>query len=217
MDSQEKTAEDRFFLPDLCNGPAVLILILVTELLVLVLIAWSGGLSHFDWQGLSLATLFAQWLALTSAACLCALRPFLKRLSVPAGAALSYLTVLLVCAVLTVLGDWMLDLGLGYSFLPAIDGWLMARNLVVTGVLAGIALRYFYLQAQLQRQHQAELRARIQALQSRIRPHFLFNSMNSIASLIESNPRAAETAVEDRACRSTGTWGSCRKPCAFPR
>jgi two-component system sensor histidine kinase AlgZ len=199
MGSPGKTEDDRFFLPDLCSGQAVLILILVTELLVLVLITWSGGLLRFDWQRLAVATLFAQWIALTSAACLCALRPFLKQLSVAAGAALSYLVVLVICAVLTVLGKWLLDLGLGYPFSLAIDGWLVARNLLVTGLLAGIALRYFYLQAQLQRQHQAELRARIQALQSRIRPHFLFNSMNSIASLIESNPAAAETAVEDLA------------------
>jgi two-component system sensor histidine kinase AlgZ len=39
----------------------------------------------------------------------------------------------------------------------------------------------------------------VQALQSRIRPHFLFNSMNSIASLIAIDPVAAETAVEDLA------------------
>ena len=37
---------------------------------------------------------------------------------------------------------------------------------------------------------QAELRARIESLQARIRPHFLFNSLNSIASLIEIDPIA---------------------------
>jgi two-component system sensor histidine kinase AlgZ len=191
--------EDRFFLPDLCNGQAVLLLILVAELLVLVLVIWKGGLAPFDWVSLAVVTLFAQWLALTSAACLCALRPFLKRLSVAWGAALSYVVVLLLCVILTLLGTVLLDVGLGRPLNLAIDPGVVAKNLLVTGLLAGIALRYFYLQAQLQRQHQAELRARIQALQSRIRPHFLFNSMNSIASLIELNPKAAETAVEDLA------------------
>ena len=42
-----------------------------------------------------------------------------------------------------------------------------------------------------------ESEARIQALQSRIRPHFLFNSMNIIASLIVTEPQKAEQAVED--------------------
>jgi two-component system, LytTR family, sensor histidine kinase AlgZ len=41
--------------------------------------------------------------------------------------------------------------------------------------------------------------ARLQALQSRIRPHFLFNSINAVLSLIRQEPRRAETALEDMA------------------
>ncbi|MEZ5482459.1 MAG: histidine kinase [Porticoccaceae bacterium] len=53
-------------------------------------------------------------------------------------------------------------------------------------------LRYLFLQQQLRVRQRAELEARIQALQSRIRPHFLFNSMNMVASLIGSDPEKAE-------------------------
>ncbi|MEB3734653.1 histidine kinase [Halopseudomonas pachastrellae] len=63
--------------------------------------------------------------------------------------------------------------------------------------MTSLFLRYFYLQQQWQHQQQAELRSRLQALQSRIRPHFLFNSLNSIASLIEIAPSKAEQAVLD--------------------
>jgi len=49
----------------------------------------------------------------------------------------------------------------------------------------------------LRRQEKAELTSRIQALQSRIRPHFLFNSMNIIASLISIDPDLAEEVVVD--------------------
>ena len=73
------------------------------------------------------------------------------------------------------------------------------RNLLVAVVLAGIVLRYFYLQQQLRLQEQLELQARLDSLRSRIRPHFLFNTLNSIASLIMSRPAAAEQAVEDLA------------------
>jgi two-component system sensor histidine kinase AlgZ len=41
--------------------------------------------------------------------------------------------------------------------------------------------------------------ARLQALQARIRPHFLFNSLNSVLSLIRSEPARAETALENLA------------------
>ena len=58
-------------------------------------------------------------------------------------------------------------------------------------------LRYNYIQRSLHTREESELHARIQALQSRIRPHFLFNSMNIIASLIPVDPDVAETVVED--------------------
>ena len=43
------------------------------------------------------------------------------------------------------------------------------------------------------------MQARLDSLRTRIRPHFLFNTLNSIASLIMSRPQAAEQAVEDLA------------------
>ena len=59
----------------------------------------------------------------------------------------------------------------------------------------------------------AHAQAQVQALQARIRPHFLFNSMNSIASLIRHDPATAERAVEDlselfRAALGTGSGES---------
>ena len=39
--------------------------------------------------------------------------------------------------------------------------------------------------------------ARLQALQARIRPHFLFNSINAVLSLIRQDPKRAEIVLED--------------------
>ena len=44
-----------------------------------------------------------------------------------------------------------------------------------------------------------EAEARLQALQARIRPHFLFNSLNAVLSLVRRDPRRAERALEDLA------------------
>jgi two-component system sensor histidine kinase AlgZ len=41
--------------------------------------------------------------------------------------------------------------------------------------------------------------AKLKALQARIRPHFLFNSINAVLSLIRTEPQRAETALEDLA------------------
>ncbi len=62
-----------------------------------------------------------------------------------------------------------------------------------------LALRYFYVAHEWERNVEMQARARVHALQARIRPHFLFNSMNTIASLTRTDPALAESAVQDLA------------------
>ena len=85
------------------------------------------------------------------------------------------------------------------DFTPAIllDYVGLSQRIIITLVIVISYLRYNYVRQSIQRREQSELHARIQALQSRIRPHFLFNSMNIIASLIPVDPDTAETVVED--------------------
>ncbi|MFT7675984.1 MAG: two-component system sensor histidine kinase AlgZ, partial [Gammaproteobacteria bacterium] len=75
--------------------------------------------------------------------------------------------------------------------------FLLIRNLSVSLILIGLALRYFYLQAESLRNLDLQAQTRLQALQARIRPHFLFNSMNTIASLTHDQPDLAEQAIEN--------------------
>ncbi len=70
--------------------------------------------------------------------------------------------------------------------------WLV-WGLVATGGL----LYYFQLRARALSPAISE--ARLQALQARIRPHFLFNSINAVLSLMRSDPRRAEIALQDLA------------------
>ena len=60
-------------------------------------------------------------------------------------------------------------------------------------------MRYLYISSEWRRSIVLEAQSRISALQALIRPHFLFNSMNTIASLTRSDPNRAEEAVEDLA------------------
>jgi two-component system, LytTR family, sensor histidine kinase AlgZ len=71
------------------------------------------------------------------------------------------------------------------------------RIIVLAGFTTAIVLFYFNLQQRAYSPAIAE--ARLQALQARIRPHFLFNSINAVLSLIRSQPKRAETALEDMA------------------
>ena len=186
-----------FFIPDLCNVQALLFLVLVAELLAIVLELAANGIALFDWQSFSLTSLFVQWVFLLSAVLLCQLRQRLSHWPVRAAATSCYLLILLVVAVASLLGQWLLRGGINGQ--GSTDYHALLTHIAICAVLAGIALRYLFLTQQLQLRQQAELQARIQALQSRIRPHFLFNSMNIIASLIPVDQEAAETAVEDLA------------------
>ncbi len=71
------------------------------------------------------------------------------------------------------------------------------RACAIAAIVTAILLYYFYLQQRAYSPAIAE--ARLQALQARIRPHFLFNSINAVLSVIRSQPKLAETALEDMA------------------
>lgn len=181
------------FLPDLCSVTSLAALVLMGELLALVLVLALDGLREFSWQRLGLVSLVIQWVILPSAAVLCRLRPHLAKLSHKCAGTISFLAVLAVLGIVMGIQRYLRALLLQAGF----DWWGLVSDCLLGAICAGVVLRYAYLQQQLYNQQQAELGARIEALQSRIRPHFLFNSMNSLASLIAVDPDRAERLVED--------------------
>ena len=193
-DSTASNPETDFFLPDLCQAQSILFLVLVSELLVFVQILFSSSFFDFDWLALGLASLFIQWIVLVSAALLCNIRPWLMGMSVPKATGVAYGLILLLTLLFSLGAEMVLE-GMGSV---TESGWgRIVRNLLIAVIMTGMAFRYFFLSHQLRSREQAELASRIQSLQSRIRPHFLFNSMNIIASLISIDPDLAEEVVED--------------------
>ncbi len=73
----------------------------------------------------------------------------------------------------------------------------LSRRLAIVVLVTGVLLVYFSLRERALSPALSE--ARLQALQARIRPHFLFNSMNAVLSLVRQEPRRAEAALEDLA------------------
>lgn len=70
----------------------------------------------------------------------------------------------------------------------------LLRAAVLAGAAATVGLAYFDLRARAMSPAVAD--ARLAALNARIRPHFLFNSLNAVLSLIRAEPRRAEEALE---------------------
>ena len=187
--------QGEFFIPDLCAPGLVFVMVLLVELGVLVYALSTSALPDFNWDILAIGSLFVQWVVLLSAAVLCGLRRVFSQLNLP---------LVTLCCLLVVLAVTAFSSIAAWRLLPYFDSgttelWWLLRNLLVAAVLTGVMLRYFYLQQQLMIQRQLELQARLDSLRARIRPHFLFNTLNSIASLIMSRPEDAEGAVVDLA------------------
>lgn len=194
--SLKRGSSDKFyrsaFIPDLCALNSVLMLLISAQFLALVVTLIASAPILMDWELLGFVSLFVHFIILSSAAVLCQLRVRLSALTTKQQAAFCFALILITILAFSVFWLW---------FLPAElvgDGYLFVlRSLLVGSLITGMALRYFYIQHLGRAQKQAELQARIEALQARIRPHFLFNSMNSIASLIDFDPQKAEAAVLD--------------------
>jgi two-component system sensor histidine kinase AlgZ len=189
---------ENHFLPNFCNVRMVFAVVVIAELLAFIITLLSPGVIDDPWGNLGLISMLVQWIALASAALLCVTRSLLSRMSNSAAALASYLLVLLVTAVVSEMAFWLM---IESTLFPALTSdahpVFLLRNLTISTVVAAVILRHLYVQFQWRQRLQSEARARIQALQARIRPHFLFNSMNTIASLTRSDPEAAETAIED--------------------
>lgn len=186
--------EDGFFIPNLCAPQTVFLAVLLAELVVLLHVLALGPLAAFNWRALAIGSLFVQWNSLLCIALICALREVLQSRS-PALATAVCLAVVVAVTLLSTLAV--------YFFYPVlwpatgnVGDWLL-RNALLALILAAIVLRYSYLQQRVASQQRSELQLRLDALRARIRPHFLFNTLNSIASLIAVQPERAEQAIED--------------------
>ena len=196
---------DDFFLPDFCNVRMVFAVVVIAEMLAIVLTLAPLDRGDNRWEDLSIISLFVQWVALLSSAVLCWLRPWLSRLSDTAAATASYFLLLTTTSLISETTYWA---GHWLFAIQHPEQWhvdFLISNLGIGAIVSAIVLRYFYIQHQYTRNLEAKSQARIQALQSRIRPHFLFNSLNTIASLTTTQPELAEEATLDLADLFRGT------------
>jgi two-component system sensor histidine kinase AlgZ len=186
------------WLPDFCRLPRIAAALAIAELVVVVAQLSPGGHRVWDWDEFVVTSVFALWLGLVIAVVYCTSRRWLGRLPFPVGMAIA----LLMPALIGALGAYLVqivDLGLGTRYtLPLSRRWQFAGSVAALAALfSALALRYFYVSEQWRARIKAVSKAEVDALQARIRPHFLFNSMNTIASLVRTDPATAERAVED--------------------
>lgn len=185
-----------FFLPDFCQIQSLFLVLVIGELLAVIFTLLNFNADVSLWYLLGFYSISIQMISLVSVTSLCWLRPILAKYNDWISGAISLVIILLATLLFSfavILWYW----GASIDLLEANQRHFLLRNLLIAGLIGSVALRYFYLLQQYRKHLVLESSARLEALQARIRPHFLFNSMNVIASLTRIDPAKAESAIED--------------------
>lgn len=194
----DSTSQDtQVYLPDFCAAGTLFIVLLVAELVAIVLTLAAHTPEGQFLLLLSKTSFFVVWLALLGSAILCQLRGRLERAGKTRAFVISFIMLELMSLVVAELAwqvPWRVT---GTSIINDSHPDFILRTLAISSIIIALAMRYLYVSSEWRRSIVLEAQARISALQALIRPHFLFNSMNTIASLTRSDPRQAEEAVED--------------------
>lgn len=160
---------------------------------VAILLALAPGAIEDRWFRFGLITLFVQWVALLSLLTLSQLQKRLTKLSQRQLALLAF----------SILLTWTFFISLMAYNLLTEKGWntpvnintFIIHNLLIAIVVGFIGLQFYLMHLERNQRIAAQSRAELDALQARIRPHFLFNSLNTAAELTQQDPKAAEQAL----------------------
>jgi len=197
LTAHSDATETQVYLPDFCAAGTLFVILLVAELVAIVLTLASHMPEGQFLLALSKTSFFVLWLALLGTAILCKLRGWLERAGKTRAFLIGFFVLVALCLVVAELA-WQLPVHLvGINVIDDTHGDFLLRTIAISAIFIALAMRYLYISSEWRRSIVLEAQARISALQALIRPHFLFNSMNTIASLTRSDPRQAEEAVED--------------------
>ena len=161
------------------------------------LLALAPGNQSDRWVHFGLASLMIQWIALLTLGGLYALRRPLSALSPPRVAWVA-LSLLLASTWVAGVASW---LGLPPPDATGQPGWLaylaqLSAMALTVGLLALAAFQNFW---RARRLAVLAKQSELEALQARIRPHFLFNTLNTGAALVHDQPGQAERLLLDLA------------------
>jgi len=178
-------------IPDCCNiGVVFRALVAVNAAFLAGILlqtgGWQAGLAKF----IETSTLI-ELVSLLSLMALCGVRKLIRSMPLWVQRALCALVPAAIAGLLIRL------LSVSVLFLGSLDG-LHPVEAALAAALIGIALQHYF-ELRTRAFSPVLVEARLQALQARIRPHFLFNSLNAVLSLIRTEPRLAETTLEDLA------------------
>lgn len=180
-------------LPDCCNlGTIVRVLLVVNVGMLLVVISTAASMKG-AFASLLMAAAVVEPATLASLALLCPLRKAVNG----SPRWIQWSVGLIVTAAVTTVVALIVSTVLAPDLRGLVlIGWAGTKGLLAAGIAAAL-IEWLFLRTLSLQPAQAE--GRLQALQARIRPHFLFNSLNTVLGLMRSDSRQAERTLENLA------------------
>lgn len=175
--------------------------------MIALLLALAPYTEHSFLIKLGFISLFVQWVALVSGVIFTQLRRYLRSLTLTQFAFAVQgilLSITLLCSVLSY--------GIFYQF--SISSQLLTfslNNLIIAFIIGLVIIQFLFMYDELTSSIHAQHQAKFSALQARIRPHFLFNSLNTVAELIHTDQQEAEQALLNLAALFRAAMASAEK------
>jgi len=193
------TLED--YTPNLGSSDVTLQILLLAEgVAIIIELSRYSEWSSQVWNEFVAISSFCQVLALAGIFSVKLLASVLRKLPAVMGSVIIFFALLAVTYLVT---EGLFLLLYFMRWIPeALPPWhnsFVLKTMTISSLIYLIALRYIVLAQHARMEMKSRQAFELQALQSRIRPHFIFNSLNGIASLITIDPVLAEKALEDLA------------------
>ncbi len=179
-------------LPDFC-APLVFGAFFAVSILVSWVMLLAPG-HRIDVQDWGLAGLLAAWLAIIGGVVLCKARPVLQKLPGVWPWIAAWL-LLITVTIATTAVIWHFDYVLGIQLIGSRRGRFLLGIGGAATLVSAAMFRYLWVLGEWRSRREALALAQLDALQTRIEPHFLFNSLNTVAALLRVAPDRAEQAL----------------------
>ncbi|MEO2278973.1 sensor histidine kinase [Pseudoalteromonas pernae] len=175
-------------LTTLCQGRGILSAFIVAQSLALI-ISFSIDDSSAFWLTLGQVSLLAQFITSLSIALLYLLSR--TKLTLSNLTQLICVVCVLVCTTFITASytAYLGDFGASYGT------WFVLKSCAISLVVAALFAQFMAIYNEHANTHSAFAKAQLDALQARIKPHFLFNTLNTVAELAHQDADAAEDAA----------------------
>jgi len=186
---------NKTWIPDFSQPIAVLRALLVAISVAILLTILRYGLNGWENGAFGPFVLLSAWICCLSLIGLQLVRTYGTGLPIWLSASLAFCWLLASAALCSLVPFW---LGSQFAFLSNASMFeTVAEAMLITLIVGSVVLRAVYAHHEIRENEKRLLDAKYDALQARIRPHFLFNSLNSVAELVAIDSTRAENAVLD--------------------